>query len=633
RADGRPLLTPAEQQAREERLAPIRKRIAELEASLGSLYRSVRPPVAPAGAPAPVAQWRFDTDARDDFGSFHASLTGAAELASGRLRPAEDKEAVTLATPPLSFDIRAKTLEAWVRVRKLPEKPASVLRIRNRAGFRGAAFDGIQYVPGEKGEKKQWENVSTARFRTGETGAPGETAAEGDLVQIAIVYAADDTIRFYRNGAPHGEQYKPETGVPQGRLQTYVKDDAIVELTASKELELEQARLYNLALTPAQVAASYAAGAASLAAGDLIAAAPPAAQQRLARLREELAQARDLLKSVPEPEKVFAASIQAPELTYLLFRGDVNKKGELIAPGALSSLAGLSADLGLSREAPEAERRRKLAEWIASPGNPLFSRVMVNRLWHHHFGAGLVENPNDFGFNGGRPSHPELLDWLAGEFIRGGWSLKELHRLIVTSEAYRQSSRFNPAAAAKDAGNRLLWRYSPRRLEAEAIRDAVLAVSGKLNSEMYGPSFRPFQIVKNPGSYHSYDPVDSGDPGLQRRTVYRMSVNSGGNPMLEALDCPLPSIKTPKRNTTTTALQALSLMNNAFIHRQAKIFAERLTSEVPDTTSRVARAFRLAFGRDPEGVELASSISLIERHGLGNFCWGLFNASEFVYVH
>ena len=172
------------------------------------------------------------------------------------------------------------------------------------------------------------------------------------------------------------------------------------------------------------------------------------------------------------------------------------------------------------------------------PCNPLFARVMVNRVWHYHFGSGLVKNPNDFGFNGGTPSHPELLDWLAQEFIRGGWSLKKLHKLILMSQSYQQSSEFVPEAAEKDADNRLLWRYAPMRLPGEAVRDAMLAVSGQLNPSMYGPSFRPFNIIKNTGSYHSYEPVDSAEPDQQRRTIYRMNVNSGGNPLLDALDCP-----------------------------------------------------------------------------------------------
>jgi hypothetical protein len=210
--------------------------------------------------------------------------------------------------------------------------------------------------------------------------------------------------------------------------------------------------------------------------------------------------------------------------------------------------------------------------------------------------------------------------------------VKKLQKLILMSQTYQQSSTFQTPAAQKDTENRLLWRYSPRRLQGEAIRDAMLAVSGKLNTKMFGPSFRPYRIVLNSGSYHSYEPLESDDPELQRRTIYRMNVNSGGNPMLEALDCPVPSVKTPKRTSTSTALQALSLMNNAFVERQVKAFAERLTKESAETQSRVQQAFQLALGRDPGAEELASSVSLIGQHGLEAFCWGMFNSSEFAYV-
>jgi hypothetical protein len=258
---------------------------------------------------------------------------------------------------------------------------------------------------------------------------------------------------------------------------------------------------------------------------------------------------------------------------------------------------------------------------------------MVNRVWHYHFGLGLVKNPNDFGFNGGTPSHPELLDWLATEFMRSGWSLKKLHKLILMSQAFQQSSAVDPKAVEKDADNRFLWRYSPARLPAEAVRDAMLAVSGQLNSSMYGPSFRPFKIVKNPGSYHSYEPVDSAEPDQQRRTIYRMNVTSGGNPLLDSFDCPVPAVKSPQRSTTTTALQSLSLMNNPFVQRQAKALAERLAREAPDAESQVRRGFLLAFGRPARSEELAPAVSLVQQHGLESFCWALFNTSEFVYVH
>ncbi|HYI96745.1 MAG TPA: DUF1553 domain-containing protein [Bryobacteraceae bacterium] len=628
KADGRVLLTPNEQRSLDEVLNPLRKRITDTEAALGDLHRAAREISLTNIRPSAI--WAFDADTRADLGSLHLMATEDVEVAEGRLRPVPGKDSATIATSPINFDVREKTLEAWIYVRKLPDKPATFLRIRNRSGFRGAAVDGIQYVAGKR---NQWENLSTVRFRTEDVeGAPEDTAA-GERVHIAIVYGANDVIRIYRNGKPYGKSYKPQIDLPVGRLQTYGKDDAVIELTASKDLEVEEARFYSVALTPEQVAESYKFGGKSITVEDLIRAMSPEQQALRTRLLKELKRARAEYAAIKRPDKVFAAESRLPEATHVLIRGDVNNKGDRVAPGAVSCIQGLSPDLDLSFDAPEAERRLKLANWIASPDNPLFARVMVNRVWRYHFGAGLVKNPNDFGFNGGTPSHPELLDWLAQEFIRSGWSLKKLHKLILLSQTYQQSSAYIAEAAEKDADNRLLWRYSPMRMPAEAVRDAMLSVSGQLNPSMYGPSFRPFKIVKNAGSYHSYEPLDSSAPEQQRRTIYRMNVNSGGNPLLDAFDCPVPSVKTPQRSVTTTPLQSLSLMNNSFVQRQAKALAERLSNESPDTSSRVQRGFFLALGRAAQPEELASAVSLIEHHGLESFCWGLFNTSEFVYVH
>ena len=211
------------------------------------------------------------------------------------------------------------------------------------------------------------------------------------------------------------------------------------------------------------------------------------------------------------------------------------------------------------------------AGWRTRP-IPLTARVMVNRVWHYHFGTGLVATPNDLGRNGERPSHPELLDWLAADFLAHGTSLKALHRRIMLSNTYRQSSRYDARAAAVDADDRLLWRYPARRLEAEAIRDAMLAASGLLNSQMAGPSFRPFTLTVFNSSF--YNLADFGGPAYDRRTVYRININSAKDPLLETLDCPDPSVKAPRRAVTTTPLQALGLMNDPFVIRQARALAE-----------------------------------------------------------
>ena len=338
------------------------------------------------------------------------------------------------------------------------------------------------------------------------------------------------------------------------------------------------------------------------------------------------------MKGMPEAKLAHSASIREAEPTYVLIRGAVDQRGKQVGPAGLSCVSGLPAELGLTAEASEGTQRRAMAEWIANPANPLFARVIVNRVWQQHFGRGFVDNPSDFGYNGGQPTHPDLLAWLASDLARNGWSLKTLHKRILMSRTYRQSSRYDAAAASKDGDNRLLWRFSSRRLDAEAVRDSMLAVSGDLNRAMHGPSFQPFEFGEARGSLKRYLLTDEDSAATRRRTVYRMNVITGGDPMLEALDCPLPSVKSPRRRSTTTALQALSLMNNAFVQQRAKGFAERVRSETSSRDHAISRAFELAFGREPDSREMDASRPLVQRHGLKALCWGILNASEFLYV-
>lgn len=319
---------------------------------------------------------------------------------------------------------------------------------------------------------------------------------------------------------------------------------------------------------------------------------------------------------------------QQPPITKLLKRGDVKSPGEEVVPGALSAIPGIDSDFGLKPDAPEAERRIRFAEWLTNPKNPLTPRVIANRVWLHHFGQGIVSTPSDFGNSGGKPSHPELLDWLSTHLMENNWSIKALHRVIVCSATYRQASLWNSVAADKDAENSLYWRYKPRRLEAEVVRDSMLAVSDQMNWQMGGPSFRPFEVVTFGSS--SYFPRDEFGAPFDRRTIYRANVNSGKDPMLQTLDCPDPSVRTPKRMVTITPLQALSLMNNPFVQRQSEKLAARVAAETCSSEGAIARAYLLVLGREPLPRDLAA----LREHGtdLVHLCWALFNTTEFMYV-
>jgi hypothetical protein len=273
-----------------------------------------------------------------------------------------------------------------------------------------------------------------------------------------------------------------------------------------------------------------------------------------------------------------------------------------------------------------------LARWLTSRENPLFTRVIVNRLWQHHFGTGLVDTPNDFGFNGGRTSHPQLLDWLATTLIERNWSLKQLQREIVLSATYRQSCADNPAAAKQDADNRWLWRRNPQRLEAEAIRDAVLAVAGELRETLGGPGFRDFKEVFRSGTY-TYEPVQVFEPAFNRRSIYRTWNRGGRSGLLDAFDCPDPSVTAPKRAVTSTPLQALALFNDAFILRMATRLAERAEHAAPgDVAGQITRAYQWSFGRDPTSDEQIEAHSVVVSHGLAALARAMFNSNEFLYV-
>lgn len=584
--------------------------------------RENRPAQLPA-PPEPYETWDFTKGLEGRFGKLPVKLVGGARRDDKGVH--FDGRRACAETGPLAIEFQEKTLEAWVRPANLNQRGGGVISLQTLGG---AQFDAIVF--GEREPRKWMAGSEGFRRYQSFQGAP-ETEADKRLVHVAITYGADGLITGYRDGLPYGKPYKSSGphGYPAGKAQV-VFGIRHYPPGGNRMLAgtVARASLYDRALTRSEVATSAGAKSDYVGVEEILARLDASQKQERARLKthaDELQVRLTKLESQNRPVSVYALNSRRPPKVHVLNRGSVLEPAAEVTPGGVAVIPG--ADFGLDANSPGPERRKKLAAWITEPGNPLFARVMVNRLWHHYFGVGIVETPNDFGFSGGRPSHPELLDWLADELKRGQWSLKALHKTIVMSATYRRSSAFNPAAAEVDAGNRLLWRKSPRRLTGEEIRDALLAVSGKLDPALGGPGYRDVREYKFKGS-HFYDPVPQDKPEQFRRTLYRFSPRGARRTMLDTLDCPDPSAITPSRAVTTTPLQSLALMNNDLVLALADAFAARLGKE----DRPVRRAYELAFGRAPSAEEQKLGETFLRQHGAAAYCRVLFNCNEFLHV-
>ena len=370
----------------------------------------------------------------------------------------------------------------------------------------------------------------------------------------------------------------------------------------------------------------------------------------LKRVKAEATTAKKALLALPVQRVVYAGSVHTgtgafagtganggkPRPIFVLPRGNVSKPGKEIGPGALSCVKVLPARFEIAPEKGEGERRAALAKWLSDTKNPLPWRSIANRVWQYHFGRPLVETPNDFGRMGALPTHPELLDYLAATLRDDPKSsLKSLHKLIVMSATYRQSSTtLNEKASAFDAENRLLWRMHRRKLEAEAVHDSVLSVAGKLDLTMGGPSYQDFVITHPEHSPHyEYQLADPSNPKIQRRAIYRMIVRSQQQPWMSAQDCADPSMLVDKRNQTLTPLQALAQLNNQLMVVMARDFAVRIKKEAGENFSaQIVRAFQVAVQRNPSADELSALNAYTTVHGLANTCRVIINLNEFVFA-
>ena len=341
----------------------------------------------------------------------------------------------------------------------------------------------------------------------------------------------------------------------------------------------------------------------------------------------QLRQTRASLNRISAGPRVYAASFtKDPAPTWQLRRGDPMQRISEVAPSTPVVLGTLSLDVGASDSA----RREALANKLTSRKNPLSARVIVNRIWQHHFGVGLVDTPSDFGKMGSVPSHPHLLDWLASELVEHDWSVKYIHRLILHSRTFKQSSALNKMALKTDADSRLLWRFPPRRIEAEAIRDSILQASGKLNLEMGG---RGFDFFRQRGGLADYKPIETFDSSGWRRMIYAHKIRMQSVDVFGTFDCPDAGQMKPRRTQSITPLQSLSLLNSPFVNRQASFFAERIRREVGENSSdQLDRAFEIAYSRKATHAERENLLEFLNAEGLEQLCRVVMNTSEFLYL-
>ena len=602
-------------------LAEIAKRLTEMDAPIRKEIMAARKAPVASG-PAPIAAWDFREGGKDRIGNLHAQPSGGARFTSDGL--VLDGKLAFARTPTIPRALREKTLEAWVRLANLDQRGGGVMTIEE-----GDKFDAIVF--GEQ-EAKRWMAGSDFFKRTKSAGGPLETAAPSRPVHIAIAYRADGTIAIYRDGLPYGQSYVSSGPQSFNANQAHIKFGNRHGVPGGNKMLagiVERARLYDRALTNDEIAIS-AKVENFVTETELVARlTEPQRAKRTDLLKQRAELETQLAKVKPgKGAKAYTNRPVMPQTMRVMHRGQVSEPGNVVSPGGVAALG--KADFKLEPNVAEGTRRVKLAEWITSPENPLFARVMVNRLWHHHFGIGIVETPSDFGFNGGRPSHPELLDWLASEFVERGYRLKEMHRLIVTSRTYRQSSMPKIDGLKKDAESRLLWRKRPMRIEGEVLRDSLLAVTGLLDRSVGGQGFSDYKENNNAGTTY-FDPIDPVGPQFHRRSLYRFRPRSASQGLLDAFDCPDTAGSAPRRNVTTTPLQALALWNGPFALRMADTLADRIRkAKAPE--GEVVASYRLVLQRDPTMEERGRATRLVEQHGVRALARVLFNSNEFLVI-
>ena len=614
-----------------EKLAALRKDRAAWEqviALRGEPQQGRESTVPPAGL-EPALRWSFDDS---EVETERLRMVAGASLRGGALNL--DGRGFA-ATEPIPMALSAKTLEVWVTPATLDQSGGGVLSTQTTDGI---LFDAIVYA---ELETKKWMAGSNNFSRTKSFEGTQEDQPEGDAIHLAIVYAEDGSVRGYRNGEPYGKPYQGG-----GLLQLQPGNWQVLfglrhgEAGGNRLFRgaIHEARLYDRALAKEEIAASFQAGFTG------------SRQQWLAdrmdegekKLWDQMKEAERQLSSeiarlqIQRDRVLHTVVAKDPAPIQLLGRGDIDQPRGEMTPGGIQAI-GFGLDRFHWKEKPtDSQRRSTLARWIGDRNQPLLARVIVNRIFHHHFGQGLVATPNDFGFQGGLPSHPELLDWMALWLVDHDMQWKALHRVLLLSKTYRQSSRFLPDRHAADGDNRWLWRYPPRRLEAEVLRDQMLQLADSLDHQLHGPPFIDVSIQENNGSTY-YEPLalpETGmDPSWCRRTIYRFSPRGGGVTILELFDSPDCAITSPKRATSSTPLQALALLNNPLVEWTSEQLAKRAQEFEPqDADQQILWLYRQILSREPTGEELSRCLSVARSQRLATVARVLLNTSEFLWL-
>ncbi|GAB5405666.1 MAG: PSD1 and planctomycete cytochrome C domain-containing protein [Aureliella sp.] len=368
----------------------------------------------------------------------------------------------------------------------------------------------------------------------------------------------------------------------------------------------------------------------------------PSESKEKRQLRSELTKVNVDIAKVPKLPKLFVGIRNADDAKgpfNVFIGGSPQRRGAPVVPASLSTLRQVTPSYELPSDSDEAARRGALADWVTSSDNPLTARVLANRLWHYHFGTGIVDTPSDLGYMGGRPTHPRLLDFLAIKLIENGYQIKAMHRLIMLSDTYRQSSAHREEAAKIDGDSRLLWRFPPRRLSAEEVRDTILQITGKFSRHDQkdasvldgGPGFRLYRFMRD--NVSTYTPLDKHDATTYRRAVYHQNARASVVDLMTDFDQPDCSFSAPKRAETTTPLQALTMLNHSFTLDMAAALADRLSVDAGDDPRRqVHRAYELCYSRQPTDGEVAACREFMREHGVRALCRVLLNTSELIYL-